>query len=175
MRLLTLFMMLLPAVVGLTLNKTDGTTIELGDQPTVIDLRNVIMPARASVTESNIHSNPDVADVNIANWDRLASNLHFHDHINYQGNVMTSYRCIDGINSCMTLLNNDPIPFGASSITFKDCPDGAPNHGRKFHCFFFRTGACEATARSLYLRGSVANLANIGWNDKIKSVECYWD
>jgi len=75
MRLLTLFMTLLSAVVGLTLNKTDGTTIELGDQPTVIDLRNVIMPARALVTESNIHSNLDVADVNTANWDRLASNV----------------------------------------------------------------------------------------------------
>ncbi|OWY56391.1 hypothetical protein AALT_g10895 [Alternaria alternata] len=44
---------------------------------------------------------------------------------------------------------------------------------------FSVTGHCEPTARSLFLHGSVGNLATnpatIGWNDKIKSVDCRWD
>ncbi|CAN9178389.1 unnamed protein product [Alternaria alternata] len=197
MRLFILLITFLSAVAALALNKIDGTTIELGDEPAVVDLSNVIIPARAPVTESSAHNARDATDVNAADWDRSASNVHFYQHTNYKGSVVTAYRCRDGMNSCMTLLNTkDEVTIEPSSIRFDICPDGAPNHGRKFYCFFYRrvspsrsisdatlirtsTGHCEPTARSLFLHGSVGNLATnpatIGWNDKIKSVDCRWD
>ncbi|RYN26048.1 hypothetical protein AA0112_g8320 [Alternaria arborescens] len=150
MRLFTLLITFLSAVAALTLNKIDGTTIELGDEPAVVDLSNVIIPARAPVIESSAHNARDATDVNAADWDRSASNVHFYQHTNYKGSVVTAYHCRDGMNSCMTLLNTED-----------------------------NTGHCEPTARSLFLHGSVGNLATnpatIGWNDKIKSVDCRWD
>ncbi|KAB2104536.1 hypothetical protein AG0111_0g7587 [Alternaria gaisen] len=180
MRLFILLITFLSAVAALTLYKIDGTTIELGDEPAVVDLSNVIIPARAPVTESGAHNARDATDVNAADWDRSASNVHFYQHTNYKGSVVTAYHCRDGMNSCMTLLNTkDEVTIEPSSIRFDVCPDGAPNHGRKFYCFFYSTGHCEPTARSLFLHGSVGNLATnpatIGWNDKIKSVDCRWD
>ncbi|CAN9460601.1 unnamed protein product [Alternaria alternata] len=131
MRLFILLITFLSAVAALALNKIDGTTIELGDEPAVVDLSNVIIPARAPVTESSAHNARDATDVNAADWDRSASNSH--------------YRAI--LNSLRHLPR--------------------------------RTGHCEPTARSLFLHGSVGNLATnpatIGWNDKIKSVDCRWD
>ncbi|OAG16972.1 hypothetical protein CC77DRAFT_365515 [Alternaria alternata] len=70
MRLFILLITFLSAVAALTLNKIDGTTIELGDEPAVVDLSNVIMPARAPVTESSAHNARDATDVNVADWDR---------------------------------------------------------------------------------------------------------
>lgn len=75
MRLFTLLITFLSAVAALTLNKIDGTTIELGDEPAVVDLSNVIIPARASVIESSAHNARDATDVNAADWDRSASNV----------------------------------------------------------------------------------------------------
>jgi hypothetical protein len=46
MRLLGLLMVLLSLVAALTLQRTDGTTLDLGDEPMEVDLSNVVMPQR---------------------------------------------------------------------------------------------------------------------------------
>ncbi|RYO37788.1 hypothetical protein AA0113_g3041 [Alternaria arborescens] len=175
MRLFTLLITFLSAVAALTLNKIDGTTIELGDEPAVVDLSNVIIPARAPVIESSAHNARDATDVNAADWDRSASNVHFYQHTNYKGSVVTAYHCRDGMNSCMTLLNTED--------KYGHIPSSIYSHYRailnSLRRLPRRTGHCEPTARSLFLHGSVGNLATnpatIGWNDKIKSVDCRWD
>jgi hypothetical protein len=220
MRLFILFITFLSAVAALTLNKIDGTTIELGDEPAVVDFSNVIMPARAPVTESSAHNARDATDVNAADWDRGAPNVCTRYQLSpvsltITGSFLPAHQlqrqCRDGLplqgwheqlhdlvkhkRRVWTLtkfnlqsLIHDRVTIEPSSIRFDVCPDGAPNHGRKFYCFFYRrvspsrsisdatlirtsTGHCEPTARSLFLHGSVGNLATnpatIGWNVSI--------
>ncbi|KAI5374488.1 hypothetical protein J4E82_006722 [Alternaria postmessia] len=176
MRLFILLITFLSAVAALTLNKIDGTTIELGDEPAVVDLSNVIMPARAPVTESSAHNARDATDVNVADWDRGASNVHFYQHTNYKGSVVTAYHCRDGMNSCMTLLNTKDDHYRAILNSLRRLPRRSISDATLIRT---STGHCEPTARSLFLHGSVGNLATnpatIGCNDKIKSVDCCWD
>jgi hypothetical protein len=91
MRLLAIFSVLLSAAASLTLHKTDGTTIELGDEPMVVDLSNVIMPALAPVTDSNIHNTPHVA--NTADWDHSACNVSTRYHL-LSNSLTTTALCL---------------------------------------------------------------------------------
>ena len=68
MRLLILFLTLLSVAAGLTLQKTDGTTIELSDEPMVIDGSEVIMPQEmfASASRVKLDGISEIADVSTA-------------------------------------------------------------------------------------------------------------
>jgi hypothetical protein len=78
MRLLTLFLTLLSVATGFTLHKTDGTTIELGDQPTIVDSKDVIRPEQGAVSKSSVYSISNATDVNTANTDFNAANVSAH-------------------------------------------------------------------------------------------------
>jgi hypothetical protein len=76
MRFLSLLPMLLPVVMGLTLHKADGTTIELGDEPMVIDPSEIIFPERYSVPDiRNMSDMTVMSDVATADYDHKAANV----------------------------------------------------------------------------------------------------
>jgi hypothetical protein len=78
MRLLILFLTLLSVAAGFTLHKTDGTTIELGDQPTIVESKDVIRPEQGPLSKSSIYSISNATDANTANTDFKAANVSAH-------------------------------------------------------------------------------------------------
>lgn len=83
MRLLVFFLTLLSVAAGFTLQKTDGTTIELGDEPMVVDGSEVIMPQDifASASRVKLDGISEVADVNTAGTGNPPAAVRIHHYI----------------------------------------------------------------------------------------------
>jgi len=83
MRLLILFLTLLSVAAGFTLQKTDGTTIELGDEPIVIDGSEVIMPQDifASASRVKLDGISEATGVSTAGTGNPPAAVRAHHHL----------------------------------------------------------------------------------------------
>ncbi|KAI4639970.1 hypothetical protein J4E93_008769 [Alternaria ventricosa] len=151
MRLLILFLTLLSVAAGFTLQKTDGTTIELGDEPMVIDGSDVIMPQDifASASRVKLDGISEATDVSTAGTGNPPAAVYLYQELYRQGRRGSAYLCSTGMNGCLA--------------------DGAP-----FTCKLYENSKCQGNP-SYSARESIANLATIGLDNKIKSVDCYFD
>ncbi|KAI4614010.1 hypothetical protein J4E80_006700 [Alternaria sp. BMP 0032] len=103
MRLLILFLTLLSVAAGFTLQKTDGTTIELSDEPMVIDGSEVIMPQEmfASASRVKLDGISEVADVSTADINPFPAAVHLYEGPYKQGRRAKAYLCATGMNGCL--------------------------------------------------------------------------
>ncbi|KAH6865150.1 hypothetical protein BKA58DRAFT_391473 [Alternaria rosae] len=176
MRLLILILTLLSVAAGFTLQKTDGTTIELGDEPMVIDGSEVIMPQYIFVAASRVKLNgiSEAADVSTAGTGNPLAAVYLYQELHRQGRRASAYLCSTGMSGCLADGASEPW---ASSLTLQVCPDGSPNAARTFSCFFFSTPTCDYTSRFLWTRTSIDELtkANPRFDEMMRSMQCFWD
>ncbi|KAI4633768.1 uncharacterized protein J4E87_000934 [Alternaria ethzedia] len=181
MRLLILFLTLLSVAAGFTLQKTDGTVIEVGDEPMVIDGSDVIMPQDifASASRVQLDGISEATDVSTADINPFPAAVHLYEGPYKQGRRAKAYLCATGMNGCLADGASEPW---ASSLTLQTCPHGSPVGNKTFACFFFSPFTCKLYENSkcqgnpsYSARESIANLATIGLDNKIKSVDCYFD
>ena len=83
MRLRILFLTLLSVAAGFTLQKTDGTTIELSDEPMVIDGSDVIMPQDifASASRVKLDGISEATDVSTADINPFPAAVRAHHYL----------------------------------------------------------------------------------------------
>ncbi|KAI4945110.1 hypothetical protein J4E91_008087 [Alternaria rosae] len=119
MRLLILFLTLLSVAAGFTLQKTDGTTIELGDEPMVIDGSEVIMPQDIFVAASRVKLDgiSEAADVSTAGTGNPPAAVHLYQELYRHGRRASAYLCSTGMNGCLADGASEPW---ASSLTLQE-------------------------------------------------------
>ncbi|KAI4622228.1 hypothetical protein J4E83_004968 [Alternaria metachromatica] len=176
MRLLILFLTLLSVAAGFTLQKTDGTVIEVGDEPMVIDGSEVIMPQEmfASASRVKLDGISEATDVSTADINPFPAAVHLYEGPHKQGRRAKAYLCATGMNGC--LADGASKPW-ASSLTLQTCPHGSPVGNKTFACFFFSTPTCDYTSRFLLTRTSIDDLTKSTprFDETIRSMQCFLD
>ncbi|KAI4677514.1 uncharacterized protein J4E84_009201 [Alternaria hordeiaustralica] len=121
---------------------------------------------------SERHSDTSTADIGTA--DTSAEDPHLlalFEQPDYQGSRSVAYSCHQGDSGCRVIREDNPW---ASSVILTPCPDGYNNRDRPFTCKLYENSKCQGNP-SYSARESIANLATIGLDNKIKSVDCYFD
>ncbi|KAI4953290.1 hypothetical protein J4E86_006831 [Alternaria arbusti] len=166
MRLLILFLTLLSVAAGLTLQKTDGTTIELSDEPMVIDGSEVIMPQEmfASASRVKLDGISEIADVSTADINPFPVAVHLYEGPYRQGRRAHAYLCATGMNGCLADGASEPW---ASSLTLQ-LTKSTPKFDkmiRSMQCFWDKDAHVAGVDARSERQSDIETFSNVGTAD----------